>query len=437
MEKVYPRQFRIPAQQEFVRSFKDPHSSDISVIHALVKVRDLPNGQIPDKINPRSHEEQKLTGRIAEAIDESLETNPQLFHLLNRGCLVLAKKAWYDNQTKILHFEIESEDDHGLVDGGTTDRVLRKIKDGVSAADFYTLKEDEVPEKFKEAYIHLEIISGEIDQNLRIRLADARNTSVQVKEFSLQDLGGEFEWLKDILENSEFKGKIRYRENEPRDVDIRVVLALLTLFHPDWENRDPIVAYTGKGTVLDYYKDPEWRKGFEKLAPVVLDILRLYDYVHVEFKTGYKDANGKDGNGSRLGGKKEIHYIKEASKAKKLALTGNTTQHVIPDGWLYPLLASLRPVLVWPKNGRGEVRWATDPYRFFDEHAPDLISFLVERSEELGRNPNATGKSKGVWLGLRGQVKNWMLEERLNQLENQEAGEEPRKLKLKLVSDAK
>ena len=418
----YPHEYRLPVLQDHVRSIKDPHLNNLSIIHAFVKVRDLPNGNIPDDINPRSHEQIKMTSRIPEAIEETLIERPELFHLLNRGCLILAKKAWYDNQGKTLHFIIDSKEENGMIDGATTDRVLAALKRQVSNAAFESLKEGEIPEHFKEAYIHLEIVAGEMEQDLRIKLADARNTSEQVKEFSLQDLGGSFDWLKEILEKSEIRGRVRYRENDPKPVDIRVVLALLTLFHPRWQkvNKDPIIAYTGKGAVLDLYtdkEDPAWKEGFEKLAPVAVDVLKLYDHVHMEFQKAYKAAYGADGARAQLGKRKEVHYIDKAAKAKELPLTGQKTQYVLPDGWLYPLLASLRMLLEWPKNGRGDVKWVVKPEDFFAKHGAELVGFLVERSEELGRNPNAMGKSKGVWSGLRIMVENWLLRERAAQTE--------------------
>jgi len=416
----YPHEYRIPVSQDYIRSIKDPHLEGITTLHAIVKVRDLPNGRIPDKINPRSHEKIKMTRRIPEAIAESLTETPELFHLLNRGCLILAKKAWYDNQNKMLHFVIESDNDYGMVDGATTDRVLAQLKSMVSNVDFSSLKEEELPQHFKDACVHLEIIAGDIEQDLRIKLAGARNTSEQVKEFSLEDLKGNYDWLKLILD-SEFKSKIRYRENESQPVDIRIVLALLTLFHPRWleDNKDPIVAYTGKGAVLDLYTDLErgWQEGYKKLAPVVSDILRLYDFIHVGFQTAYKKAYGADGARAQLGRRKQVIYIDKPAKAKILPLTGQRTQYVLPDGWLYPLLGSFRMLLEWPKSGRGEVKWAKDPFDFFSQHGQELVYFLVERSDELGRNPNATGKSKGVWLGLRDMVEKQLLIEKLSRLE--------------------
>jgi hypothetical protein len=131
-----------------------------------------------------------------------------------------------------------------------TDRVIRNVKRGVSAAEFEKLTEAEIPDYLKQAFVHVEIISGSLTEML-VPLTRARNTSNQVKEFSIENLGGGFNWLKDVIEGSQFRGRVRFRENDPEPVDVRTVLGLLTLFHPKWNEigKEPIVAYTAKGSI--------------------------------------------------------------------------------------------------------------------------------------------------------------------------------------------
>lgn len=405
----FPQEYRIPVNQEHIRNVRSPHSEDLTNIHAFVKVCDFPKGELPEKINPRCHDKPKMRTRIPQAIRKSLIDDPKIFHLMNRGCLILAKSAWYNNKTRMLHFVIGSEDEHGLVDGATTDRVLATLINGeIDDQDFSNYKE----EILRDSYIHLEIIAGDIDQDLRIDLADARNTSVQVKEFGLEDLRGNFNWLKNILENSEFKGKVRYQENEPKPVDIRTILGLLTLFHPNWKDgEEPIMAYTAKGRVIDKYEDDKWCKGYQKLAPVVVDILRLYDYLHVNFQPQYMKAYGPN---SKLGKRKEVRYLdpQEKQKPKRLPLTGSETRYVLTDGWLYPLLASFRMLLEWPKSARVDVKWAISTFQYFDNHGAELVRDVVGQSEDLGRNPNAAGKSRMLWSTLRTKVEYRLLKSR-------------------------
>ena len=246
------REYRIPVSADYVRTFQDPHDPKIRLLHAYVRVADFPHGRLPDEINPRRHE--NLKGRIPDDIRNTLEENPHVFHLLNRGLLVVAQKAWYDNNSKLLHLILERESEAGLADGATTDRVIAKAKRQSANADFESLTEAEIPSHLREAFVHLEVISG-LDGNNLVPLTAARNSSVQVKEFALEDLRGGYKNLRDVLENSRFKNRIRYRENDSQPVDVRTVLGLLTLFHPKWDElkKEPTIAYSYKGAVLDYY----------------------------------------------------------------------------------------------------------------------------------------------------------------------------------------
>lgn len=260
------------------------------------------------------------------------------------------------------------------------------------------MAEDEIPDYLKDAYVHVEVISGDIGDML-VSLTGARNTSNQVKEFALEYLGGGFDWLKEVIEDSEFRGRIRYRENDPQPVDIRTVLGLLTLFHPKWndDGKEPVIVYSAKGTVLDYFRDEEWKPGFLALKPVVLDILRLYDFIHTEFQAQYVKYKADDGSGSKLGKRKEVRY--NDGKPFKLPLSNGQTKYFIPDGWLYPIVASMRMLLDFPKNGK--VKWVYDPIGFFTERGHELVGDVVEQSESLGRNPQSTGKSRPLWNNLR------------------------------------
>lgn len=394
------REYRFSVSPDLVRSFDDPHIEGLHIHHAYVKIRTFPHGKLPDDVNPRSHE--NPTGRVPSLIEDSLKDHPKWFHILNRGLLVIAQRCWYDNKTQTFHVLIDSPDAGGLADGATTDRVLAKAKRVATLADFESLTEREIPEHLKEAFVHVEVISGEFDDML-VPLTGARNTSNQVKEFALENLGGGFDWLKEVVEASEIRGHVRYRENDPEPVDVRTVLGLLTLFHPKWneEGKEPVVAYTNKGAILDYYREPEWRASFESLRPVVVDILRLFDYVHVRFPDQYEKYKNNQGIGSKLGARKEVKYANGKRKPFKLSLTNQETRYFIPDGWLYPLLASFRMLLVFPKSGRGQVKWLTEPEAFYDKNGHELVGDIVEQSESLGRNANATGKSRPLWNNLR------------------------------------
>jgi hypothetical protein len=392
-------EYRVPVSPDLIRSLNDPHHENIRIIHSYVKVRDFPHGKVSDAINPRKHEQ--LEGQIPKKIGISLEENSEWFHLLNRGLLILSSNAWYDNKTKTLHFEI-CPDDCGLSDGATTDRVIRNAKEAISKADFDTLLESEIPEYLKEAYVHLEILAG-LPDDMVVSLTSARNSSVIVKEFALEDLRGGFDDLKKSLENSHFKGRIRYRENDIQDVDVRTVLAILCMFHPRWDRtaKEPTIAYTSKAAVLNTFQNEEWTEGYDQLVPIAAEILDLHNYIHLHFRDQYVKAFPPNG---RLGNRKEVKHYPDDRVFLSHPLLQEKTAYGITDGWIYPLLASFRALLDFPKKSNGRVTWKRDPQKFFDEFGHNIVLDLVEFSEEYGRNPNATGKSRLVWKTLRSNM---------------------------------
>ncbi len=363
------------------------------------------------KPNPRAHD---VDNNITRTIYESLtEESTSLFHLLNRGITLSASEVEYDNKRELLRIKMVDDVVHGDLDGGNTYKAIERAK-----------KErghETPPPPFMDAYVKLEILTG-VEDDI-VQLAEARNTSAQVKAFSLDNLANKFEWIKEALSNQPFASNVAYREGEDKDVNVVDIICLMTLFHPKYTTtQHPIKAYTSKKSCLDDYRlefddndQPKPTSGYLKLKPVLVDVLKLYDYVHAGCREHYKalggisrirkEEPGGDKKGARegrlreLGGSKELHFL------------GGKVQYSWPTGYLYPMLGALRALL--DTSGK-RVRWLTDPFEFFDENGKLLIEATLERSAELGRNPNAVGKSKGHWQQLYGAVKLNMLEEQIS-----------------------
>lgn len=386
-----------------VRLAPDPNNREITIIHAYPLVADFPNGVIPDEVNPRSHD--RMPSRIATVIEESIITAPEEFHLRNRGITILAERATYNSETQELTFNCPNPAIYGVVDGATTDRVLAKVKVAALKEQLRKHEEEkivaEVPPFMEKARVHVEILTGDIGEGL-VPLASARNTSIQVKEFALENLGGGFDWLKNAFASTEFAGRIKYRENDPQPVDIREILGLLTLFHAKWnkDKREPIVAYSSKGRVLEYYQSAEWRPGFEALMLVAPDILRLYDHIHVSFPAQYEAYKTSIGSKARFGLRKEVK-VKEKG-VFVLPLTQQKTQFLIPDGWIYPILAAFRMLLRY--SDTGPATWHLAPISFFDSIGASLVADVVDESEAMNRNPVAVGRARPLWNSLRKSV---------------------------------
>lgn len=399
----------IPVSPENFRRIGDPLNRGKSVYHAFVQIRHLPSG-ISMKPNPRAHD---IDNSITRTIYESLLENTKLFHLLNRGIALSASEVDYDNKREILRIKMPDELVHGDLDGGNTYRAIERAK--------AERGHESPPPPFMDSYVKLEILTG-VEDDI-VQLADARNTSAQVKTFSLANLAGKFEWIKETLRSETFASNIAYREGEDKDINVVDIICLMTLFHPKYNGtQHPVKAYTSKKSCLDDFEqefdengspDPA---GYLKLKPVLVEVLKLYDHLHLACGKHYKALGGitrirreesaTDKRGAREGA------LRELGGSKELNFQGGKVSHSWPTGYLYPMLGSLRALLDTTSK---RVHWVVDdPFEFFDRNGKMLVEATLERSAELSRNPNAVGKSKGHWQQLYGIVKLKMLEEKMS-----------------------
>jgi hypothetical protein len=119
------------------------------------------------------------------------------------------------------------------------------------------------------------------------------------------------------------------------------------------------------------------------LKPVVLDILRLSEFIRLEFPSAYNKYKGDAGKSGRLGRRKEVEF--RQGKMFTLPLSGASTEHLIPDGWLYPILGAFRQLLLFPKDSIGSVRWLTDPQTFFIENGYELVGDIAAGARKQSR----------------------------------------------------
>jgi AIPR protein len=338
---------------------------------AMVHVKDLP-GDIPvDDTNPRN---QKLSGRVPDKIRAALRENPNFIHL-NRGLLISAAEASFDNRPRgkavgTCTISFNQADAHGLVDGGHSYRIILEERDSL---DF-------------DQFVKMEILSGV--EGFFTDLAEARNTSNQVQDKSLDELRDKFEDIKKAISRTGYADKVAYRENEPSDakpVDIRDLVSYLTCFNIDLFNEvndnHPVSAFSSKKKCLDDFRDHPI--GFKALMPLAAEIFKLRDYIHFKSPEFHNEAGGKFG---KLRGVEKqptpLHFL------------GEDADHSVPNAYVYPILGAMR-VLVH-KGADGKYSWKKDPFKFFDQVGPSLVSSMVEKIRQVS-NPNAVGKDKNLW----------------------------------------
>jgi hypothetical protein len=364
----------------FARRIPDPVFADSrgTIRHILfVPVREVPPGIGLDP-NARTPNINRSVYREIQRHLLEEEGEPGTFHLKNRGIVMIASKLEQKGEDT---YVVTVNDGEGILDGGHTYHLIT----GDGRGDV------ELPE---DQWVKFEILTH-VPPEWVAELAGGLNTSIQVKAMSLDDLAGRFEWIKAELKGEPYFDKVAFRENEQGDVDVRDIVAFLTMFNidrfPNNGDAQPVEAYASKSKVLTWFeKDSEQ---YERLRPILKDILVLHDTIRYESRDHWNEGGGKYGHLAFVEGRKRGLWT--------FPFIGETHQFRLTNGALYPLIASFRWMV---ENGpTGDVQWrggfgaVLDVWR---QSAEELLRSVNQASVELGRNPNAVGKSKNLWSNL-------------------------------------
>ena len=355
---------------------------------AVVNVKDLP--QEFDEwraLNPR---DPKLSSGVSKKILETLENQPELFLLKNRGITILVEGVDFDNQSNTLKVEMSDTSLNGLLDGGHTFRVIRSFVDG--------LEQDELADI--NALVKLEILEGVQDRSDVVGIVEARNTSTQVKEQSIEELKETFAAIKEALKDKLYTDRIAYKEHElledgsKKDIDIKEILSYLICFDTESfdKGKHPIKAYSTKAALVEHFSSR--KNEMAKYVKLLPEILELRDEIYL----GLPDAYNKSAN-DEVGGKfGKLTGVTDTASKKRMGevimeFTGKKSHYRIPSGFIYPILASFRN-LVGLKDGH--CVWKANPIKFFDELKFDLAKRVGGQAKVI-RNPNQLGKDVATW----------------------------------------
>lgn len=365
---------------EYSRRFPDPINNhpkydELNIEHHILLCRavNIPSG-IPKDPNPRV---QKIDYSIYKDVRDSLR-NPEepSFHLKNKGLTLLAHKVEYSDDKKVC--TVYFSKNHGIADGAHTYEIILKA-----------LIESECP---KDQYVKIEIITG-VPANMAVEITGGLNTAVQVQAASLLNLVNRFQWIKDEFKGKRYEKLISYMQNEEGEFDIRDILAILTLFNTTLfsNGRQPKEAYTSKSSCLSFYDENQ--ESYEKLKPILNDILFLHDYIHLVSGDRYnKEKGGKAGKTAilriRKRGKFDFIFANKQSDSKMY------------DSIVLPILGAMR-YLVEIKPGEKEYSWKFSTFdevlKFYDTIAADMFSISKNACEKYNYKPNPVGKDDNHW----------------------------------------
>ncbi|MGL5641396.1 MAG: AIPR family protein [Paraclostridium sp.] len=343
-----------------------------------VNIDDIPEG-IPMATNPR---EQKLTTSVAKEIEKSLLSNDGEFHLKNRGIVLSAAKVIYNTKESEMDIILDDPYEHGNIDGGHTYQICLKNKN-----------------RGLQQYVQFEIMVGVED--IIEPLAEARNTSSQVDDKSLAELGQKFEPIKDAIGGMPFFNRIAFKQNQQHKVDgknvkmidAREVVAIITMMDKlkySSENH-PTHTYSSKAKVLDnYLADFNY---YEKFSNIAIDIFDLYDEIERDFPIAYNNSGGRYGAKKYAGYKEQNDVANIVAKAK---FSLEPMIYKVPDGLMYPIVAAFRSLVAYDET-TDKYFWKKCPLKVYKDIRKNLASKVMKYTDAIGNNPNATGKDANAW----------------------------------------
>lgn len=373
------------------RRINDPNYPS-AVEHVFtVNVLDLP--KLPLGANPR---EQNTNKRVYREVESSLRnedgTSRNSFLAKNLGIYACADSVEKINEHEYVISFAEGDNildgQDGVINGGHTATIIYKNQDELRER---SQNGDDIAQ-FVKLFVRVNY-----DRGLLAESAGALNTALQVSDYSLAEHKDKFDWIHDALD-PEFAKHIAFKENEAHaSITVVDLLAMLDLFniteYPNSDGRHPTQAYASKASVLArYLRNPA---PFERLKPIVNDILVLSDVIAAEGPEKYNEyfRGGKTPDQSRGRGK-SLEWVENRKKGTfDFCFTGTKGGARLNRAALFPAMAAFR----WMVEERGtKTNWTGgfDAVRaLWDQAGPEMMKVTQDTSIENARKTFAIGKS--------------------------------------------
>jgi len=352
------------------------------------------------EVNPRN---QKKTSRPSKEMVDTLKDSPEMFIFRNLGITLIATDVNWDNKTENLDISFDLESENGLANGGHTYDVIKRFISEIEESEQSEVTAD----------IRLDIITGDNLKDEIVNIVEARNTSTQVKDDSIMNAKGDFNIVKASINDMNYANDIAYYENQYvedndpesgyRQIKASTILSYLMCFDIDKfdENTHPVVAYSSKKKVLDWYSDnyKDDPKNMAKLSKILPEILELKDYIESSIADIWNTRSGRfaDQKG-----------VKKFNTDKKLEYSDYTVGYDIPNGYIYPILSAFRSIL---KKVDGEYSFLINPKEIFDKMNKDKNKTLILKLINVtDKDPQAMGKSTELYDSCYGSLKGYYYE---------------------------
>lgn len=391
------------------RRIKHPVIPEIEKHYFLVRAKDMATG-ISTDANARNPE--GLSRRIYRDVQESLmgRGGPAAgtFDLLNKGIVCLADAV---RRVDDHNYEITIKPGQGIVDGAHTYKIICDAQ-----------SDPELPET---QCVEFQVRTG-VDSKLVTDIARGLNTGIQVRQHSLDNLAGKYDWIKDELKNEKYFDRIAWRESDHGEYDVRDLICVMEAlnvfdFPNDKRQNHPIAAYEKWSTPAKKFSDDfDAAKGdmskstYHRLRRILREALVLFDTIRREFRDRYNDLKlGRGGNLAIVegdGGNRTFEFPFAGLEPANYRLT---------KGALYPIFAAFRNKV--GVDAVGNAAWIGGfpaVLELWYQVADDLVRQTRQALDDIGRKPDQIGKNRGHWNNMHQTVELMILRNELKQRAN-------------------
>ena len=328
--------------------------------------------------NPKFSKSEKLSGQVARSIVKTLEEEPEKFALKNLGIYLLvdvAESKRISGDRHEVEITLSNMEQHGIVNGGHTFQAIRQVMESQTYNGL--------------AYVRLHLYQN-IPESQIVDLAEGLNKNLQVDQASLKNLVNKFDMIKTAMKGMRGENEIAYSDGEPGHVDILEVLHILSVLdlkqYPG-KDKNPNDIFGSKQKILNRYcTDIEGKENssFKILVSRIHEILILSDEIQKQcaaFTSYYKIKNKSEAN--RVGSKEH---------KKNAIFAEGEIGGLIPQGWLYPMLAAFRANVSQKSWNEGKLEWLMDPLEILPVVIKEMADIITNAHKEQKNKPGEVGR---------------------------------------------
>lgn len=400
---------------------------------------------------------QASVSRVTDAIEDSLEHQPELFHYKTKGILAAGSQVDVLERDRYrLHFNNPKLE--GIIDGGhntlaigrfvlktiltelygedDADKTLKKVKRWADLKEVMEQYEADIRDNkdcLPEAFVPIEMIYPANDdpdaqsyfEDQILVINAARNNNAQLKEEAKANWRGLYDELKANID-TDIEPDVEWRTGEGGRIKARelVALSLIPLSKLDIKGTksiqdNPTVIFSAKAQCIEIYNtimgneedgivekvegdivkivDP----GVRSALKLMRDIPELYDFIYELFPKAYSHGFGKITGVKTLGSPDQLKSQRGSkdkaylSKAPRSHFYRTEVSHSFGDGFIYPIVVALRELMA--VNEDGEVHWTTDPKTFIRDSLKKVMETYKDMISGQNYDPAKVGKTKGAY----------------------------------------